>query len=342
MTAKIQLLTLSSEVIYRGIPMSIKSVTNANLAEYVAERSIKPTEIQNGDQMTNAVTKIAEVKNPVVEAKETKPNAANAPDPGEQEPTAKKKNPVQPRIDELTAQKRELEEFAESEYELRLRAERRIGELENQLKEVKPEVKQEASKEDIEPDPTKYTDQKEFLKDWGAWNRKEAAKEFRAEQARQEQAKIQEQQNARIAAQIEQAKQDLPDFVEVIEAAGKENPFVPEHIKLAILDSDVGAHLAYHIRKNPEDEKRLYSLTPAKALLELGKLELKYLKEAKKDASANITSPQQTIETTKAPTPPPKLKGAEGGIVSTNLAAPMNFKDYRAQRLEQQRARNRR
>ena len=94
MTAKIQLLTLSSEVIYRGIPMSIKSVTNANLAEYVAERSIKPTDIQNSDQMTAAVSKIAEVKKDavVVEAKETKPNVSGAPDPGEQEPTAKKKS----------------------------------------------------------------------------------------------------------------------------------------------------------------------------------------------------------------------------------------------------------
>lgn len=320
--------------------MSIKSVTNENLAEYVAERSIKPTEISTATQMTEAVNKIADAKaeKVVVEAKETKPNVSGAPDPGEQEPTAKKKNPVQPRIDELTAQKRELEEFAESEYELRLRAERRIGELENELKAAKPEVKQEAEKEEAEPDPTKYTDQKEFLKDWGAWNRKEALKEFAAVEGRKEAERQAAEQNARITAQIEKAKEDLPDFVEVIEAAGRENPFVPEHIKSAILASDVGAHLAYHIRKNPDDEKRLYSLTPAKALLELGKLELKYLKEVTKETS-NITS---TVETTKAPTPPPKLKGAEGGIVSTNLAAPMNFKDYRAQRLEQQRARQRR
>src|ERR1700744_2745034 len=135
--------------------MAIKSVTNANLAEYVAERQIKPAEIQTPEQMTAAVEKIAEVVNPIVEAKETKPNVSGAPDPGEQEPTAKKKNPVQPRIDELTAQKRELEEFAESEYEMRLRAERRIGELENELKNAKPAPKAEEVKEDLEPDPTK-------------------------------------------------------------------------------------------------------------------------------------------------------------------------------------------
>lgn len=322
--------------------MAIKSVTNANLAEYVAERNIKPTEIQTAAQMTEAIEKIAEAVNPVVEAKETKPNVSGAPDPGEQEPTAKKKNPVQPRIDELTAQKRELEEFAESEYELRLRAEKRIGELENELKTAKPpEPKAEVKPEDVEPDPTKYTDQKEFLKDWGKWNRNEALKEFNRVEAERQFKVEQEKINARIATQIEAAKADLPDFVEVIEAAGRENPFVPEHIKMAILDSDVGAHLAYHIRKNPDVEKHLYSLTPAKALLELGKLELKYTKEAK--ASAEVSTKTSTIDTTtKAPPPPPKLKGQEGGIVTTNISAPMNFKDYRAARLEQMRANKRR
>ncbi len=328
--------------------MAIKTVNNDNLAAYVAERSIKPTDIQNGDQMAAAVNKIADAKKEppvVIEAKETKPNVTGAPDPGEQEPTAKKKNPVQPRIDELTAQKRELEEFAESEYELRLRAEKRIGELEDELKSAKP-VKAEAEvvKEDVEPDPSKYTDQKDFLKDWGAWNRKEAQKEFRAEQERQKQTELQELQNQRLSAQIEQAKQDLPDFVEVIESAARKEAVVPNHIRAAILDSEVGAYLAYHLRKHPEEETRIYGLTPAKALLELGKLELKYTKEGKAaSAAASSTRPStDNIETSKAPPPPPKLKGAEGGVVVTNISAPMNFKDYRAARLDQMRASRRR
>jgi len=326
--------------------MAIKSVTNANLAEYVAERQIKSTEIQTGEQMTDAVNKIADAKSEpvIVEAKETKPNVSGAPDPGDQEPTAKKKNPVQPRIDELTAQKRELEEFAESEYEMRLRAERRIGELEVELTKAKPaDIKAEVKQEELEPDPTKYTDQKEFLKDWGKWNRSEALKEFNKIEADRQFKVDQEKINARIASQIVSAKEDLPDFVEVIEAAGRDNPFVPEHIKMAILDSDVGAHLAYHIRKNPEDEKRLYALTPAKALLELGKLELKYTKEVKAlPETSTKTSTIDSTNTTKAPPPPPSLKGKEPGIVPTNISAPMNFKDYRNARLEQQRANKRR
>jgi hypothetical protein len=129
--------------------MAIKTVNSANLAEYVAERNLqKAPDLQTAEQMTEAVNKMADAKSPIVEAKETKPNVSGAPEPSNEEPTAKK-NPVQPRIDELTRQKRELEEFAESEYDMRLRAERRIGELETELKTAKPEVKAEVAKEDV-------------------------------------------------------------------------------------------------------------------------------------------------------------------------------------------------
>jgi hypothetical protein len=229
--------------------MAIKSVTNANLAEYVAERTIsKPADLQTAEAMTAAISKMADAKADavVVEAKETKPTASTAPDPGKQEPTAKK-NPVQPRIDELTREKRELEEFAESEYGLRLRAEKRIGDLEAELKTKAPA---EAAKvEEIEPDPAKYTDQKEFLKDWGGWNRKQALKEFNAEQARINlQAQV-EQQATRLAAQVEKAREEFSDFNEVIESGL--SIVVPNHIKQAIMESEVGAYLAYHLRKNP-------------------------------------------------------------------------------------------
>jgi hypothetical protein len=326
--------------------MAIKSVTNANLAEYVAERAeIKSPDLQTAEQITELVNRRAEGNNPVVEAKETTPSISDAVDPGKQEPTAakqKKNNPVQPRIDELTREKRELEEFAESEYEMRLRAERRIGELETELKTAKPAPVVEERKEAVEPDPTKYTDQKEFLKDWGAWNRAQALKEFNAEQGRIAAQKAAEEQNARLAAQIEQAKADLPDFVEVIEGARREEekaPFVPEHVKAAILDSEVGAYLAYHLRKHPDDEKRIYALTPAKALLELGKLELKYTKDGKASAKTSTTP---LLETSKAPPPPPKLSGNAQGVVSSDMSKPMSFKDYRSQRLEQMRQRGRR
>ena len=316
--------------------MSIKTVDNSNLAEYVAERTAKATELQTPSQVTEAVTRIAEAKgeSPVIEAKETKPNVAGAPDPGVQEPTAKK-NPVQPRIDELTRQKRELEEFAENEYDMRLRAERRIGELEESLKSSKPSPA-EIAKEDKEPDPATYTDQALFIKEWGAWNRKEAIKEFNQLQeniAEQRRIAIKE---ADLGKQIEEARAEIEDFDEVINTG--RDVKIPDHINEALLESDYTAKLAYYLRKNPEERDRLYGLPRAKALLELGKLEMKYTKaDAKALADASV-KPSTITETTKAPAPPPKLKGNDGGVVVTNLTGPMNFKDYKRLSLEQKRS----
>lgn len=324
--------------------MAIKSVTNANLAEYVAERTAKGSEIQTGEQMAAKVEAIAEAKkeSPVVEAAATA--EIKSPDPGVQEPTAKKKNPVQPRIDELTREKRELEEFAESEYEMRLRAERRIGELENELKAAKP-VEQPKVEEEKEPDPTKYTDQAAFLKDWGAWNRKQALKEFNEQAARERQAAEAAVQAERLKKQVEIARAEFSDFDEVIsDGMRKEGKdlTVPNHVKAAILDSDVGAHLAYYLRKNPAEEARIYALKPAKALLELGKLEMQFTKKADVATSASDSKPPvTTIETSKAPPPPPSLSQASG-IVPQDMSKPMDFKSYRNARLEQMRQRARR
>ena len=331
--------------------MAIKTVNSANLAEYVAERTAqKAPDLQTAEQMTAAVNQMADAKNnPIVEAKETTPSLSDAVDPGKLEPTAakqKKNNPVQPRIDELTREKRELEEFAESEYEMRLRAEKRIGDLETELKTAKPAPVVEEKKEEIEPDPSKYTDQKEFLKDWGAWNRAQALKDFNAEQALAKARERQAEMDLRIASQVEDARKEFSDFDEVIAdgaRAEQKNPIVPMHIKEAIYESDVGAYLAYHLRKHPEDEARIYKMSPVAAVKELGKLELKYTKDTKGVATSDVsTKPSTNIETSRAPSPPPKLQGQAAGIVVSDISKPMNFKDYRAQRMDQMRARNRR
>lgn len=48
------------------------------------------------------------------------------------------------------------------------------------------------------------------------------------------------------------------------------------HIAQAILESEVGAQLDYHLLANPQEAERLSRLSPANAMKELGKLEMKY------------------------------------------------------------------
>lgn len=269
--------------------MAIKSVTNETIAEMVAAQ--KP-----------------EVKvEPEPKVEQGEPQEA------------KVKKPIQERISELTAQKRELEEFAQSEYEARLQAQRRISELEA----LTP--KKEAP-EDKRPDRASYKpeDAEKYENDLLAWNRREAIKEFTAQE---QQRRIQEA----LTTRIQNAKTDLPDFDEVIERAAKRQEQFPGHIQAALIESELGPHLAYHLEKNPADRKRILSMPPASALLALGKLELSIAKP--KADEVKVTQP------TKPPpeAPMPSLAGA-GAVITTPDKAP-DFQTYKRLRLEQMRAR---
>lgn len=305
--------------------MAIKTVNQDNLADYVANRVAKGSELSTAKDVQEMAQKADSARNPVVaEVVETSPDAP--PDPGVQTRGDKpKRNGVQERIDELTREKKELDEFAQSEYEARLQAQRRIDELESQVKQLQP-VK-EAPKEELEPDPTAFTDQKEFLKKWGEWQRTTARKEFAAEQAKlQDEARI-ATANELLKARVEKAKIDIPDFEDVIERADRTQILVPNHIQAAIVDSDLGPQLAYHLAKHPDEQKRIFALSPAKALLELGKIEIQYEKTGEP-----LAVPDTPVKTTRAPAPMTPLKVTEGQI-PVDLSQPMPFRDFKAKRL---------
>jgi hypothetical protein len=310
--------------------MAIKTVNAENLAEYVSTRP-KSHELAQSLQSPP----VAEVKTGVVG--EGAESVSTAPDPGkqptEEERQAKKpKRDTQDRIDELTRLRKEAEEAWESEYETRLKLEGEIAALKS-----KPEPKEELKKEElVQPDPAKYTDQGKFLTDYAEWVKKSARAEFAAEQQRVETEKRARELDAAMVEKIARAKADLEDFDDVIDSADKRTRTdIPNHIKAAIYESEYGAHIAYELAKDAALEKRISNLTPAKALLELGKLEQKWVKTpAKADDSP------KPPESKQPPEPVTKLK--EGaGVVVTDLSQPMSFGDYRRQRLEQIRARRR-
>jgi hypothetical protein len=311
-------------------------VTNANLAEYVASRP-QPSQLSSPQAVIDAVTPKEDAPtpgNPVIRAGEE--TIGGTPDPGPQldpKDKPKKKSSVQDRIDELVKEKHELDEAFQSEYEQRLRLE---GEV-NALKSQAP--KQDEPKKDeigAEPDPATYTDQKVFLKEWGEWQRKTARAEFAAEQAKARAAEEATRRDAAMQAKVAQARKDYPDFVQVAQAADRRTREVPGHIQAAFHDSDWGAHLAYHLMKDEAEEKRIFSLSPAKALLELGKIEDTFAKRAKPEGIPPELPPA-TPEPKQVPSPIARL-GESAGIAPTDLTKQMPFKDYRRARLEQIRA----
>lgn len=333
--------------------MAIKSVTAANLAEHVADKRSSGANISTHEQVAamaleaNKVTeKPAEgEKTPVVGT--TTETVSTAPEPqGTPGPKPKKEdNAFSERIKELTEQKRELEEFSEGEYTARLQAQRRIQELEGQIAALQPKPPEKAEDTDPAPDPTKYTDQKKYLDDRDAWNRRQAIREFRKEQETEDQKKETQrliaEANSRREASLAAARKEHSDFDEVIKRAAREVelkaiPAPPPHVEAVLVDSDYSAHILYHFATHPDEAKRIFALRPAKAALELGRLETQFAKgEVKADPKAETKSaPQGAPQTSRAPPPMPSLNGGVGDVPH-DFTTPQPFQEYKRKRIDE-------
>lgn len=94
-------------------------------------------------------------------------------------------------------------------------------------------------------------------------------------------------QQANWTSKLEAAAVILPDYADVV--GSSEVPIAP-HVGQALMDSDRGPELAYHMAQNPDVAERLNKLSPIKAAMELGRLETALAAPAAKP-------------TTKAPAP---------------------------------------
>ena len=334
--------------------MAIKTVTNDNLSEFVAERTARGSQISTGEELVAAATKVATGTgtgptpgNPIITSGvET---SSDAPlDPGNKQPTAAEQakagtDPgVQKRIDRAVAAQREAEELFEDEYNARLLAENQVVELQKQIKAAQPEPPKPVELK--RPSPKDFTTQEEYD---AAMETYDKARDERVRQEAREEGRQQARQaaqNQAMQAKVEQARKDLPDFTEVIEAASKRTTVVPDHIKAAFFELDYGPQVAYELAKDPLLEKRIFALSPAKALSELGKLELKYANKPTLVTEPN-TAPKESAkpppETTRAPAPLQSVRATGEGQITVDLSQERDFAKYKQARLDQIRARRR-
>lgn len=299
--------------------MAIQTVDASNLSEYVAER--KQQAAQGGSPIVGMGAE----------------TVSDAPQPTEAEPTAKAQADkakagtepgVQKRIDAITREKKELEEAFESEYIARIEAERKLRDAEAKPVEA---VKVEEAKR---PRLSDYKTAEEFdlaMDVYEAESRKSI--QAQAEAAARLQASI-DRANEELGKRYQQARAEIgEDFDEVIRAANEAKLTPSAHIQAALREGEYGVHMAYYLAKHPDELKRLEGLSPMRAVAEIGKLELKFVKAedkaTDKDAKAEATPP---IETTRAPAPIASIK-AESGSVKQDLSAPMSFADYKQNRM---------
>ena len=232
-------------------------VTSANAEEFYANKLGLAEQAPIEAVAETPVEEVAETE-PTEQAEvESEPNTTET----ETETKAteeKKQNPkLEKRFSELTKQREEARKEAQREREAREALESRIAELEGKA-EPKP------VEENVKPQPSQFNDAFEYaeaLAEWSAeqaiLNREKAEADRKAQEERQKLAESWKQREATIKA-------DLPDYDEMIASAADVQ--VNDVIRDAIIESDVGPRILYHLAENPELVDALNSSSPMKAL----------------------------------------------------------------------------
>jgi len=207
----------------------------------------------------------------------------------------KPRNSAQERISQLTREKHEANRRAAE-------AERRAQEAERRLKgDGNEKPTPEAGSE--EPDPSKYkfgdTDPA-YIRDLARYEARQAyAAEAQASAARNQAQQVEQTWRS----QEDAFAADKPDYFEKVYS--DDLTLTPPMVD-ALVTSEQGAAVAYHLASNPDEARRIAALNPLAQIREIGRLEGMLAQQ-----SAAPTAPQpKTIS--DAPTPPPQNRGQGG------------------------------
>ena len=212
------------------------------------------------------------------------------------------KRSAQDRINEITRAKHDAE---------------REAEFWRQKATAKPESPAD------KPAPDQYKDYGEFveaLADWKADQRVSAALAARDG----ERAKDAEGRAAKAGTDAWQERQTavrgtIADYDEVI---GKSQIVVAPHVITALLDSEHGPEVAYHLAKHPDQADRINGLSPLSAAREIGRLE------------ASLSAPKQPIVKPASNAPAP-ISPVRNSASQANDPAQMTHEQYRQMRAKQ-------
>lgn len=275
-------------------------VTSENREAFMAKKlDLAPVENKLAD-----VSQVTEKK-----AEESKPDALDEKkDEAIEKPKAEEKKPklgIQERFGELTNQRDVARAETKVERDKREALERQLNELQAKINPPKDDGKPNQA------DP-KYKDNWTiYVEDLADWKTKQALAERDQKdlEARNkaEADKVmkhwQERQNS--------FKDETEDYDESISSS---SVVVSNEVRDAIIESDLGPQILYHLAKNPDEGEKIASMSNRGALRWLGRLEEKLENAYKKDnepkeESAKAENKRNVIPS-KAPAPITPLKGA--------------------------------
>jgi hypothetical protein len=247
---------------------------------------------------------LAESESDSVAVEEAEPEAENEQsEPKEAEKEAnqegeRKQNPkLEKRFSEITKQREEARKEAQSERQARVELEQRLAALEQQR-----QPQQQAVNVDQEPQPSQFSDAFEYAKALAEYSTEKALAERDRQVAMAREQEAQQKIIQSWAQKVQEAKAELPDFDDLVAAS---DVVVNNAVRDAILESDVGPKILYHLAENNDLAKKIASLSPNAALREIGRLEARF--DVKTDAKQ--TNP---LVRSKAPAPIQPIRGGQG------------------------------
>ncbi len=288
--------------------MNVKVESTTDTPEQVAAVLAAPVKTVPAEAPAGEVPKekVAETTEKVVTAKPAE-EAEVTP------PVVKKKGGFQKKIDKLTRRVEEAE----------ARAAR--AEAGNDTKTPAAQPKKDA---DGKPTPDSFETHAEFVEALTDWKVSQKLGE-KDQQVATERQKAQREEalvkwNERKAA----ATVAHPDFDEVVENA---DVTVSPAMTQAIVESDLGAEIAYYLGKNPDEANRIAKLSASAALREMGKIEarLENTAEKKETPPAEKAAPKPSVK--------PKPVAPVNGTAKTATKDPdeMNFQEFKQWRTSQ-------
>jgi len=291
-------------------------VTSENLAEFTA-RKMGLVDTQPADPVAAEPTQ-AEAE-PDTEADQSGHNGEGNEATTEGEQKERKPNPkIERRFSEITKQREAARAEARKEREARETLEARLKELESKAQPKAAQAEPDAI--GPEPKPEEFNDMFEYAKALAEYTAdKKLMERDKAEAERKTQeARAQFEQNW--AQKVDQARQQLPDFDDMIQSS---DVAVSDPVRDAIMESDVGPQILYHLAENPEFAQELGKKSVISALREIGKLEARFEK-AEQPQAASDPAAKPAVAKSKAPAPITPIRGAVS-TVENNVDADGNF-----------------
>jgi len=291
-------------------PQAANIVTSDTLADFQAQKlGLAADPAPAAEEKSNTLSEVAE-------------QASSESGDAEPQDGTKKANPkIERRFSELTKQREAAKAEAQREREAREALEARLQAIEAQRQpaQAEPEMLQE-------PKPEQFRDMYEYARALAEYTAERKIQEI---QYREIQARIEAQRQQVIntwAERVNQAKQELPDFDDMIESA---DVAVSDDVRDAIIESDVGPRILYYLAENSEFAHKLAGMSARQALKEIGKLEDRLSTKTEAAPAA------PKVPKSKAPPPINPVRGGTAKESSYNAKDQFSgsFAEYKAARL---------